>query len=437
MTNISMIQSRFTSLLNPEKIASYDHETDETATITLIHSAARFLYIREGQGTIEIDGKEYHLLPHTVVSILPWSVTTIKNVQEPLFYERIIYNLNFINLFLRSDFNPNHRFLDLWQDMRQCPVLLLSEKERHHFEYCIERIREEEGTEGMLQTPKQKRFGDMYTIATLIQMLVLFNRGIEGKGQSSSEQDHLETKNGFQINELLNYLYSHMQEKITLERLEKIFFVSQSTIVKKLKSSLGYSYQELIMSMRVSKAMDLLTYTVLNLTEIAALVGFNDAAHLIKSFEAMEGMTPAAFRKNVQGKSKNAHLQTTDAEKGMTIINEILNEYQNPNLHPATIAEKFNISLAELNRITIFYVERSAAEFIAWLRISRASEMLLRTRMSISEVAYVVGFNTTKTFYRYFMKYFSTTPTQFREQVHFQREDGTTIEPDEAQSDNQ
>lgn len=277
----------------------------------------------------------------------------------------------------------------------------------------------------------------MYTIATLIQMLVLFNRGIEGKGQSSSEQDHLETKNGFQINELLNYLYSHMQEKITLERLEKIFFVSQSTIVKKLKSSLGYSYQELIMSMRVSKAMDLLTYTVLNLTEIAALVGFNDAAHLIKSFEAMEGITPAAFRKNVQGKSKNAHLQTTDAEKGMTIINEILNEYQNPNLHPSTIAEKFNISLAELNRITIFYVERSAAEFIAWLRISRASEMLLRTRMSISEVAYVVGFNTTKTFYRYFMKYFSTTPTQFREQVHFQREDGTTIEPDEAQSDNQ
>ena len=73
--------------------------------------------------------------------------------------------------------------------------------------------------------------------------------------------------------------------------------ISQSTIAKRLKETLGYTFQELITSMRVYKAMDLLTYTDFNLQEIAQLVGMNDAAHLVHSFKSMEALSLRMLRK--------------------------------------------------------------------------------------------------------------------------------------------
>ena len=178
--------------------------------------------------------------------------------------------------------------------------------------------------------------------------------------------------------------------------------------------------------MRIYKAMDLLTYTDFSLQEIAKLVGMNDAAHLVHSFEAMEDMTPNEFRQNFTSAiERKTHLKASESSSALKVVNDILLNYQNPLLTPQAIAEKHQLSLAELNRITLYYVERSATEFIASLRINRASELLLRSELPVTEIALIVGFKTLKTFYRYFRKTFSTSPTEFRKQVHFQQADGS------------
>lgn len=421
---LSYIQPRITSLLNPERIASYDQEMDEAATQTLIHSAARLLYIREGKGTIEINGVSYPLQPHTLVSIQPWTVTTITEVEDPIFYDRIIYNLSYINLYVRSDYNPSAFFYDFWQEMKLMPVQVMEGELRDQVENCLDRIRRELGMESFLWEEKQEAFSDMHTISLLVELFTFYNRGLLRLEKPDPPEE------SFNISQLLNYLYSHLQEKITLDRLEKTFYISQSTISKKLNSSLGYSFQELLSAMRIAKAMDLLAFTDFSLNEVAELVGFTDGAHLTRAFESSEGMTPTEFRHTAHAKEKRrGRLRSDEASLSLKILNQILNTYQSPDLQPRAIAESYGISLAELNRITLFYVERSASDFIAWLRISRASEYLLRTQLSVDEISERVGFKNSKTFYRHFSRHFGMTPGQFRERVRFQTESGEVLEP--------
>lgn len=437
--SISLIQSKFTSLLNPDRIASYDQETNREATMMLIHSMSRFLYVTEGKATIRINGIDYAMSPGTMIAILPWDVTQIISIEKPITYERIIYNLNFINLYLRSDYNPNKQFFALWHRIRQNPVIHANKEEARRIQCAIERVRNEVGVESVFsdqqkETPKET-FSEMYTVSLIIELLVLFVRALDDADEEKSESEITQladaSGSSFFIGDLLNFLYSHLQEKITLDRLNKIFFVSQSTISKRLKETLGYTFQELITSMRIYKAMDLLTYTDFSLQEIAKLVGMNDAAHLVHSFEAMEDMTPNEFRTNFTSSiERKTHLKASESSSALEVINDILNNYQNPMLTPQSVAEKHQLSLVELNRITLYYVERSATEFIASLRINRASELLLRSELPVTEIAMIVGFKTLKTFYRYFRKTFGTSPTEFRQQVHFQQEDGSVEEED-------
>jgi YesN/AraC family two-component response regulator len=54
------------------------------------------------------------------------------------------------------------------------------------------------------------------------------------------------------------------------------------------------------------------------------------------------------------------------------------------------------------------------SEYIAYLRVERAKELLLNTSYSTIEIANKVGFPNTNYFYSVFKKYEKVTPNQFR-----------------------
>ena len=50
---------------------------------------------------------------------------------------------------------------------------------------------------------------------------------------------------------------------------------------------------------RISKAIELLQYSDMRISEIAEKVGFPDASHISKVFKQLMGKGPREFRKNV------------------------------------------------------------------------------------------------------------------------------------------
>ncbi len=93
------------------------------------------------------------------------------------------------------------------------------------------------------------------------------------------------------------YLKKHHTEKITSEDICEKFFCSRSYLSHTFKSKSGMSIREYINRLRIDDAKNLLTYSSLNITEIATAVGFTDSNYFSKTFKNLTGTAPAKYRK--------------------------------------------------------------------------------------------------------------------------------------------
>ena len=103
-----------------------------------------------------------------------------------------------------------------------------------------------------------------------------------------------------QENAILSYIYAHAAEKLTLSSVAGAFFISESTLSKRISDITGTTFTKLLTSIRIEKVSDFLVYTDLTLDEIAALTGFVDASHLSKHFTSKVGVTPHQVPQNLR-----------------------------------------------------------------------------------------------------------------------------------------
>ena len=71
-----------------------------------------------------------------------------------------------------------------------------------------------------------------------------------------------------------------------------------------------------------------------------------------------------------------------------------------------------------MNRVTLYrkilsITGKTPLEFIRSIRLKRAAQLLEKSGMSISEIAYEVGFNNPKNFSKFFKEEFHVTPSQY------------------------
>lgn len=101
------------------------------------------------------------------------------------------------------------------------------------------------------------------------------------------------------------------------------------------------------------------------------------------------------------------------------MFNYIYHNFQE-DLKIQAVADKFGVTVVELNRILLFQAERNFEDFLNYLRVNKACELMLSTKMSITDIAIEVGYNTVKTFSRNFVKLKSMTPATFRKRIILQ-----------------
>ena len=107
---------------------------------------------------------------------------------------------------------------------------------------------------------------------------------------------------------------------------------------------------------------------------------------------------------------------TRDAYEIVTYIYRNYAEH----LTPQSTAEQFHISLKELNTILLYQVEKNFSDFLNFVRVNRASELLKRTDKSITQIAIDVGYNSAKTLTRNFLRFRTMTPGAFRQSIEIQ-----------------
>ncbi len=104
--------------------------------------------------------------------------------------------------------------------------------------------------------------------------------------------------NKFEIEKVVEYLYQHYWEKITIATLSQIAKMSEAHFIRVFKKETGVSPMEFLIKVRIEKAKIFLRNTTENITEIALKCGFNSTAHFSSSFTKLMGINPSTYRKS-------------------------------------------------------------------------------------------------------------------------------------------
>lgn len=101
------------------------------------------------------------------------------------------------------------------------------------------------------------------------------------------------------ISELIEYINAHLTERLTLDDLSNLFFISKYNLCRQFKKETGFTIIEYINSSRIRMACSLLRKEKA-ITDIGSRVGFPNASHFIHTFRQNTGMTPRAYLKRYQ-----------------------------------------------------------------------------------------------------------------------------------------
>lgn len=111
---------------------------------------------------------------------------------------------------------------------------------------------------------------------------------------------------------------------------------------------------------------------------------------------------------------KNSNISITSAANYITLfINDIHNNY-NKNISISDIASDININRSHLFKLFKKHMNMSPQQYFINYRLNKACELLRKSSYSISEIGYLVGFNSPSYFSKIFSKYKDISPIEYR-----------------------
>lgn len=403
------VQPATRSHLNISKPCSLDREVIREPTTPLIHSEARIWLIHSGRGVLKLQGETYTLEPGDVVCILPWQITDVTQVEAPLQYSLLIYDLDSVNRLMKAFYDADLLERGWLRSLSALPVLHCGGEAGKPVREIFAQLQEELGLESTLDAPSPAPYGNILVMSSLVRLCVQLER-IRRQGQPVTTAG----EPAGDKSQILRYMYVHLSEKLTLDMLSQLFYCSPSSISAYLTKATGLSFFDLLNEMRIGKTADYLLYTDLTLEELAEILGYVDASHISKVFSARVGMRIGAYRKTYQKVEEIC--QVEQGRLAYAIVQAIYRGYAAPMTAQET-ADAFGISVSQLNKLLLCQVEKNFEDFLNYVRINRACEQLLHTRKPIHEISFEVGYNSTKTFTRYFLRQMAMTPSAFRSGV--------------------
>ena len=112
------------------------------------------------------------------------------------------------------------------------------------------------------------------------------------KGYGLVEQGNISERDKVLITEIIQYIYDHCSENITLETLSKVFYLSPSILSKKLRKQICVDFRVFVNDIRIHKAIRLLDAPEnreKRIEDIAILCGFNSMSTFYRCYKRNYG----------------------------------------------------------------------------------------------------------------------------------------------------
>lgn len=229
------------------------------------------VFTLSGQGQLTYLGDTYPLLPNQVFFINCMNYQHYCTLSAP-------WELLWVHLNGSSIRGYYEQF-----SSRGCPVLTLGlQSELPNFLREIVRVQQHKSVQTEIISSK--------LLVQLLTELLLASQ--EQEAPSASAPGYIPS-----MKQELELNYS---KKLTLDHLAKLYKVSKYHLAKQFKQFTGFSPGEYLINTRITHAKELLKYSDMPVSEIAAQVGIDNVSHFINLFKDRTEHTPLIYRKKWQ-----------------------------------------------------------------------------------------------------------------------------------------
>lgn len=424
------------------QIAAFDYQIDREPTEPLLHQTGRMLYITDGHGKIVIQDKVYQLFPGLIVVLMPWQVSQIIEVREPLRYILLAFNYTYINYLIKNNFESGDNYERLRDILYSVSTLYPRESTRQEFFSLFSSFAFLLDAGDDLYRPDSKSHDISVSIRTglqaafsagksnewshwaavrltsrLMELLAMYALEVKATTGEGNIIPADKVPDSYNPTRFFQYLYHNLDTYPTLKSAAEQFMMSESTLNRFVRRTTGENYTDLVKDMRIMKIIDFLLYSDFSLQEIAGFLGYKDASYISRLIHEKTGLHAQEIRE--QPHRANLLNRDRGLAKARAVCKYIGENYQS-DISAIQVAETFDISTGALTVMLKETFDKTFNELLNEFRLSKACVLLLTTDMEITEIAFHVGYNSIKTFVRNFKAKYTYTPSSFRTTIHLQ-----------------
>ena len=116
----------------------------------------------------------------------------------------------------------------------------------------------------------------------------------------------------------------------------------------------------------------------------------------------------------IQPKIRQEEITSLDEKLVQNATNYVEKNLANSDISVETMSSELGMSRVQLYKKLVAITGTTPSEFIRLIRLKHAEQLLRQSQLSVSEVAYRVGFNSPRYFSKYFIDMYGLTPSQYK-----------------------
>ena len=286
----------------------FDLKTDRFQLEEATRSGSFDMKYRHYHSTYEIyyllEGNRYHFIDRNIFFVRPGSLVFIAKNRihktspaEQHFHRRFLIEIEETVMEQWFTEMAGGRLCSLFTD--EMSIITLTATQQVFLNAKLDAIKQE-------AFQKREAFEEM--IEYLLREILLFSFRIKSEGNAAhisaknligSETEKIRT-----VNRVAGYLADHYQESSSLDELASRFFTNKFYLTRIFKQVTGFTIREYLHIQRVQKAQEFLRSSLLPITEIALMVGFENVSYFEKIFRRYCMQSPREYRVSQKAKSQ-------------------------------------------------------------------------------------------------------------------------------------